>query len=124
MKKSAILDFDEFWGSYQGGIHTRKIFPNFSSMKLCHPYLSRKSEKLYYKLSFTQNFLNKFLCKINKSDTPFCRFCMSEVESCNHIFCACKKLDYSSLKMACVRENLPMSFFNLTVMPCLKIAVG
>ena len=89
LKKSAQLDFNRYWKNYSGAKHTKNLFPDFVKLKFCYPYLSRKSEKLYFRMSFTQNFLNVFLFKINKCDTDLCRFCNKHVETGKHIFCDC-----------------------------------
>ena len=123
LKCSAYIDFNLYWNNYSGAKHTKSFFPQVLDKKFCYPFLFRKSEKLYYRLSFTQNFLNEFLYKINKSDTDLCRFCENEVETCAHVFCECDDLDHSDLVLACVREKKGFNLKNLITFPGLKISV-
>ena len=108
LKKSAVIEFDKYWTRSLDGLHTWNILPHVGdpNIKIENTYLNRKAERMYFQLSFKQNFLNSFRKYIKKSDTDQCRFCKKHVETVNHIFGECDSLSYDELRPACLRKGI------------------
>ena len=117
IKESAFYEFNDFWNKFDGR-HTFNYFSEskYNLKRISSTTYSREAEKLYYSLSFKQNFLNKWNFTGNssiKSDTDLCRFCKNNIEDVEHILCECSSLDYSVQQIACSYNKVELNTKNL-----------
>ena len=77
----------------------------------------------YYSLSFYHNFLNVFQHRFCGGLTDKCRHCLKDIETVDHVFIDCNKLDTSEIKLVCSKNNITFNLKNIITNFVLKIAV-
>ena len=113
--EACFIEVNAFWKSYHQGRFTYSILPKWENQKILPKPHSRNSEKMYYRMCFTQNNLKEFLfsLKNTKEKDNLCRFCCSNVENVNHILIGCCKLNYVKMKNTCKRLDIKYNIKNL-----------
>ena len=121
--KTAFYEVQDYWSRCDSGRYTYKLLPVFTKKKswVLNSLLNRDSEKMYYRLSFKQNFLNTFQFSIGTSETEKCRFCGVHRETVDHVFENCSEIEYYELIEQCDLMKINFNYRNVLTHKLLKI---